>query len=147
MNRPLKFRAWDKEEKVLYQVEEIFFRDDGTICAVNRPDITWKDQKFELVDLMQYTGLKDRNGKEIYEGDILKHSDTFYPDVNQPEYFEVRYVMAPFGGYVACKEDGPKRLVARLFDDDGYQTEVIGNRWENPELVPKLTKGERDDIH
>ena len=61
--RVIKFRAWDEENKVMYPVDRVAF---------DAPHGTWiNNHGYHL--LLQFTGLKDRNGKEIYESDILKH--------------------------------------------------------------------------
>ena len=66
--REIKFRAWDKENKVMIYPKGILF--DGRVvnfnCGILEP--------FEEYELMQFTGLYDKNGKEIYEGDIIKYS-------------------------------------------------------------------------
>ncbi|MDU3653003.1 MAG: YopX family protein [Staphylococcus epidermidis] len=69
-----KFRAWDKEENKMWNVETLYIEDewvkvnDGSIYGVTK-DLT------RSYYLMQSTGLKDKNGVEIYEGDIIEFED------------------------------------------------------------------------
>ena len=64
MKRPIKFRCWDKERKCWMNEADTYQQ------VVNQA--RWNPEVGESYPLMQFTGLKDKNGKEIYEGDIVK---------------------------------------------------------------------------
>ena len=132
MNREIKFRAYDKEvEKMTYFDDEDYLYNYPFILRqeqVFKKDSNYDDyEDFEYkditnkVELMQYTGLHDKNGKEIYEGDILK--GTFY-GFPMPEYDYV------FQIYWNEKEKG---FMASYFEPS--ECEVIGNIYDNPELL------------
>jgi uncharacterized phage protein (TIGR01671 family) len=127
----IKFRAWYETLKTMVRVEAIHFinrelhgnTNEGRVYAV----------PFKESILMQYTGLKDKSGKEIYEGDILN------PD--------------PGSNHIICRV---KMDIG--YDSDGYKHQawlgwmasmyslldihedslIIGNIYENPELLPRL---------
>lgn len=138
MNRPIKFRAWDGnrflddfylDEDGKVHLIDIFF--DVGISGNSPADV---DHKVIEAQLCQFTGLLDKNGKEIYEGDVLrraKDGDSY------KFYIVVEFSDGCFGG--ATRPGFNHYLTAREwgscdYDGGGYD-EVIGNVWENPGLL------------
>jgi uncharacterized phage protein (TIGR01671 family) len=137
MNREIKFRAWDPTEKFMFQ--NIVIGASGKLVAVeymysaDEIDLTYytttNGENERAFIPMQYTGLKDKNGKDIYEGDILKTPTAVWKDIFNYTYVQYRSDIA---SYVKRGEDnrGYVRLEIRV-----EQVEIIGNIYENPELL------------
>ncbi len=126
--REIKFRAWDKHAKKMGKVTGIIFSDvQHTLVRYQ-----YVDDKGRIVDdqshidekgcgcvaLMQYTGLKDKNGVEVYEGDVLKCRTQI---VKTTRWIELKEVI----------EDIRQAYHFINFDD----LEIIGNIYNNPELL------------
>ncbi len=119
----LRFRAWlKKEQKMDNEIDHISWLEDELYCIGD--GITYMVSAEDLV-LMQSTGLKDKNGKEIFEGDIVKMSKDVY---SEPTYYEVA---KHYGGAyrLESKQHGCE-LWLRHTD-----CEVVGNVYENKELL------------
>jgi len=122
--REIKFRAWNKTNKIMYNVEKMVWANYG-LCGVYVIDIDNKQLWFWIteIDILQFTGLKDKNGKEIYEGDVLsniKFKDGSGYETQQEVYFENGCFGIGMGELFRVKE-----------------CEVIGNIYKNPELMNK----------
>lgn len=106
MNREIKFRAWDKEKMNYFDLVDTWY------------NATNFDRKSEI---MQYTGLKDKNGKEIYEKDIIKTSPknkvVEFNHFHNEDFF--------------CKTSDFIGFVIKDIED----CEVLGNIYENPHLL------------
>ena len=114
MKREIKFRAW--YEGKMYEVFEINI--SGSTVAISLPRFPFI-QDVIPDELMQYTGLKDKNGNEIYEGDVIRHE--FEGEYGPYEHRDtVEYHEGAF--YPICEKPG-------------NEFEVIGNIYENPELL------------
>lgn len=139
--REIKFRAYDKHTKIMLPIVDIIkftkseainiMRDGAYGVGIN---IQYQPQ----IELMQFTGLHDKNGKEIYEGDVVKvnaHSYDF--GFEKDRIGEIRFIEGCFGFYKQLSEK--EYLFNELSTESGYGEleyyEVIGNIYENPELL------------
>ena len=122
--REIKFRAWDAYRKRIYEVIEINWLSESIKVCGDFAGYRYTNIKSAI--LMQYTGLKDKNGKEIYEGDIIS---------SDGDLLTIEYSLdgnhAYYAGY---RVDEPGlETVMELFNYG--ELEVIGNIYENPELL------------
>ena len=119
----LRFRAWlKKRQEMDNEIDHISWLEDELYCIGD--GITYMVSAEDLV-LMQSTGLVDKNGKEIFEGDIVKMSKDVY---SEPTYYEV--VRHRGGAYRLESKQHGCELWLRHTD-----CEVVGNVYENRELL------------
>lgn len=121
-----KFRAWDSVEEKF--VEHFFITDNGLICNMEKPTSGYNSpipiEKSELI-LMQSTGLFDRNGKEIFEGDIVLVLDSPYTVFYDDER----------GSYRLKPHDDRWNVDYMSNFSHGGNFEVVGNIYENKWLL------------
>jgi len=153
MSREIKFRVWDKKQKLMLSIRALQFN-KGSFEAIgaladrdldNEPTFAYttyehenmykhKDidsgHPFSDIILMQYTGLKDKDGKEIYEGDILK----FKPVGEKENIGKVNFLAGMF--MVTDKDDYDYEIGLVLADS----LKVIGNIYENDLDIISMAK-------
>lgn len=146
--REIKFRVWDVEQKFMFY--DINLMSDGTPWVGSFGTVGFgRCHMGEGVifkgPVMQYTGLKDKKGKEIYEGDVLGYTDNsgilglveysrkvqLYSDSGCDTCGNV-YEWFVFAGFVV------KGIFTEPLNGDGF---VLGNIFENPELVNRVQEG------
>lgn len=125
-----KFRAWDVHEKKMFTNDQLIIW-NGNVYANDNPELNVNNLKGWSIDekyLMQSTGLKDKNGKEIYEDDIVRITLTDGFRYVVGEDGAVKYKLGAF--YILNGLD--EYLISDFHIDD---IEVVGNIYENPELL------------
>lgn len=132
--RDIKFRAWYKPYKQMCQVESLRFDGNGVYTAVLIEEPFYDRRLVEADEIVieQYTGLKDKNGREIYEGDII-----FQKPLSKNSIGWVGKIIFKQGAFMAeVYERGKIVMYLFLSDFNPEKTsEVIGNTHKNPELV------------
>ena len=116
MDREIKFRAWQKWHEYMFTPDYIDFINGNIIIGEHDGD-----SRYEDIPLMQYTGLKDKNGKEIYEGDIVVEENS------------KRYVVK-WEEDTSCSSNSSSCGFC-WSKEEAKHIEVIGNIYENPEFT------------
>ena len=128
--KEIKFRAWDKRRKWMSRVRAMTFNNNETIHPTEvyavmtiDPDGHFDDNNYpDDIILMQYTGLKDKNGKEIWQSDFIKGHGAGFSTTHSEVHF------THDGAQI---EIGDRWIQLSKF----IEIEVIGHKYENPELL------------
>jgi len=117
MNREIKFRAWNKELEEMQNITSMYWYKRELNCIMDEFD----DEGISIndIELMQYTGLKDKNDIEIYEGDILQAEYTNCSEIHVIDSIE-NYIKLAYIKYID-------------------KIKVIGNIYENKDLLEEVT--------
>ena len=133
--REIKFRGWNKNENIMVDLQKItpLALDDtmNTQMAMQGWGGLFLPFQKDII-LMQYAGLKDKNGKEIYEGDIVNRNGWIAEVVFKQRYswFELEYRKFPHLPHSTTTNEWYSTT-----KKDEIDFEVIGNIYENPELL------------
>ena len=123
--REIKFRAWLKEKKEMIDNArpDFFCKQLHYLCGNSAGGQDVLGVSTEDIELMQYTGLKDKNNEEIYEGDIVTLHNNKYKVIFNTE--EARFVL----------RDDEFEMNIPFTNNNNERMEVLGNVYENPELL------------
>ena len=149
--REIKFRAWTYWEHAISGIKyKMLYSGDITEKGKGRAlDFPFEvDDKF-VFNIMQYTGLKDKNGREIYEGDILSYKHIKYTDCSKEEiediekevliglitYRPLASIIKPYSENVMCLGYDNINKECLVIDLESEELEVVGNIYENPDLL------------
>ena len=137
--REIKFRAWDEKKKAIRDVTAINWYDE--YLWVDETPMTGDKLPIESTPLMQYTGLKDRNGKDLYEGDIVHIRDGTSENAGQEvwtvEYDNSKASFSVFNQLNSIRyfSDDPECLfrdcpIVEVTEDLVWHPEILGNIYE-----------------
>lgn len=151
MKRIIKFRAWDETHKIMhYNFQFIKSGDEGNdwiVFTSDKQKLTDKPHPLEnpyfsqQLKIMQFTGLHDKNGKEIFEGDILNKKTTFENNMADRRFQSDTEIQVGFDDGYFLDINTRVVLFERMIIISSYPQktwtdyEVIGNLYENPELI------------
>jgi len=150
MSREIKFRAWDNRLKKF--VQDFWLDSDGSLYYPNT-DLPYETEEKldnrnvrDLAPLMQYTGLTDKNGVEIFEGNIVRIIEIDVDDFSKDEEFivEVYYERNPKSKYVSVYKTSFVAYNKSFYMEHAllynklWEYEIIGNIYENPELKGEI---------
>lgn len=156
--REILFRAWDKKSKKMREIDSIAFNKDmdmfgcESVKLVNLWGYDIIEQKDIIVQregksfvLMEYTGLKDKNGVKIFEGDIVKFENDIeemcIPTIGKCVFeqqecnFCLQYLVHNNTNQIAYRNIPISTHTIYLVDNPEFEYEVIGNIYDNPELL------------
>jgi len=132
--REIKFRAWQKTFEMMADVKSIDLYYSLVMLDAVTPDGLPPRYFLDGVELMQYTGLKDKNGKEIYEGDVVQIELSTVKDLKGTLEYNIYNLPVEFkeGEFRACADDW---MVFGNLGCFNKECEVIGNIYENKDLI------------
>lgn len=145
-NRIIKFRGWNGEKMFLYNYW-FTLEHQSTLCFDMYKEHSYVDASDvdypKRIELMQFTGLHDKNGKEVWEGDIVRDCSQHWDDYNTKLHDKTGFVKYLGDGIGMAEFEVVNNTDSIIVKSDcnnnwfslSNSVEVIGNVWENPELL------------
>jgi uncharacterized phage protein (TIGR01671 family) len=134
--RKMIFRAWDKENKKMLKADKFDLHYSGDVFLNEYGDLHIPLTTPSQYILMQYTGRRDKNGAGIFEGDIVR-AFVDMKDKHRYEISQVHWDNSKLGFAFSYRFLFNHAIIS---EEIGYDIEVIGNIYENPELLPFRSK-------
>lgn len=143
-DKKLRFRAYLKQEKIMVEVKSIHLGTQKIIYGYSENSQGYgnKSCEFNNIELMKYTGLEDKNDKEIYEGDIViahyffqNYDPTTLGAFEDEDEITGKIVCDLDGFRVIDRTDECRQLPLSMIQEPVEELEVIGNIYENKDLI------------
>lgn len=154
--REIKFKVWHRNRKEMFWYDLMWGNVHamgggwlGVLPIGEERDYGWRDNRIAVdpndCDILQFTGLKDKNGKEIYEGDILRIHNAEEDDGENYKYSTIEFKN---GAFKVEYDFGDYDMTAigwaiDIWDNQKITCEIIGNIYETPELLNRDKNDER----
>ena len=128
--REIKFRVWDKKNKKMVTIIALYFFEGKSLEQISIDTDEGERQLIDIknVEIMQYTGHKDKNGKEVYEGDILY-------EIEDDDIYIYIVVWDEETASFGLKTPSGWEYDFYYFIGDKQAFKLVGNIYENPELL------------
>lgn len=140
MNREIKFKAYIKKSKEVVEVKSLHLNTRKAIIGYSKSKTNYGNYSisFDDIELMQFTGLYNKNKVPIYEGDIVSFKIKGEPKVTQKIVIEFNEEHGAylFGIYKGSKMPcGKTTRMNKYTRKSVYDVEVLGNKFDNPDLL------------